>query len=76
MWSSAYFEDKLTDYAPASNWGNWAKCSWSRQRFQIKKRTFDLNKQIKILETVDTTSMILHLLHNYFIGLLVFFNKS
>ncbi len=23
-WGAAYFEEKLIDYAPASNWGNWA----------------------------------------------------
>ena len=23
-WGAAYFEDKLIDYCPASNWGNWA----------------------------------------------------
>ena len=24
IWGAAYFEEKLIDYSPASNWGNWA----------------------------------------------------
>ena len=24
MWGAAYFEEKLIDYCPANNWGNWA----------------------------------------------------
>jgi deoxyribodipyrimidine photo-lyase len=28
---AAYFEEKLLDYSPASNWGNWANCCWCWQ---------------------------------------------
>lgn len=45
-----YFEDKLIDYAPASNWGNWANVAGVGKDAK-SKNTFDLDKQIKILET-------------------------
>lgn len=46
---AAYFEEKLIDYAPASNWGNWASIAGVGR--DAKSRTgFDLNKQIKILD--------------------------
>lgn len=48
---AAYFEEKLVDYAPASNWGNWASIAGVSK--DTKSRNgFDLNKQIKILEVV------------------------
>ena len=48
---AAYFEEKLIDYAPASNWGNWATVAGVSKDTKTKN-TFDLNKQIKILEVV------------------------
>lgn len=46
---AAYFEEKLIDYAPASNWGNWASIAGVSK--DAKSRNgFDLNKQIKILD--------------------------
>jgi deoxyribodipyrimidine photo-lyase len=48
---AAYFEEKLTDYAPASNWGNWASVA-GVSKDSKSKNGFDLNKQIKILEVV------------------------
>ncbi|WP_316817820.1 DASH family cryptochrome [Pedobacter nyackensis] len=52
-WScgAAYFEEKLVDYAPASNWGNWASVAGVSKDVK-SKNGFDLNKQIKILEVV------------------------
>lgn len=47
---AVYFEDKLIDYAPASNWGNWANVAGVGKDAK-SKNTFDLDKQIKILET-------------------------
>ncbi|ACU05909.1 DASH family cryptochrome [Pedobacter heparinus] len=46
---AAYFEEKLIDYAPASNWGNWASVAGIGKDAR-SKNTFDLNKQIKILD--------------------------
>ncbi|NQX40461.1 deoxyribodipyrimidine photo-lyase [Pedobacter steynii] len=53
-----YFEDKLIDYAPASNWGNWANVAGVGKDAK-SKNSFDLDKQIKILETAvsDAASM-------------------
>jgi len=48
---AAYFEEKLIDYAPASNWGNWASVAGVSKDAK-SKNGFDLNKQIKILEVV------------------------
>lgn len=55
---AVYFEDKLIDYAPASNWGNWANVAGVGKDAK-SKNTFDLDKQIKILETAvsDTAPM-------------------
>lgn len=47
---AAYFEQKLLDYAPASNWGNWANIAMGGKDARSKS-TFDLDKQIKIIET-------------------------
>lgn len=46
---AAYFEEKLIDYAPASNWGNWAIVAGAGNE-NPSRSTFDLEKQIKILE--------------------------
>ena len=55
---AVYFEDKLIDYSPASNWGNWASVAGVGKDAK-SKNSFDLDKQIKILETVvsDATSI-------------------
>lgn len=55
---AVYFEDKLIDYAPASNWGNWASVAGVGKDVK-SKNTFDLDKQIKILDlsASDATSM-------------------
>ncbi|ALL04537.1 deoxyribodipyrimidine photolyase [Pedobacter sp. PACM 27299] len=55
---AVYFEEKLIDYAPASNWGNWANVAGVGKDLK-SKNTFDLDKQIKLLETAvsDAASM-------------------
>ena len=45
----AYFEQKLIDYSPASNWGNWANVA-TGNKDPRSKTTFDLDKHIKILD--------------------------
>ncbi len=49
---AAYFEEKLIDYAPASNWGNWANVAGAGLDLK-SKNTFDLDKQMKILDVVS-----------------------
>jgi len=44
-----YFEQKLIDYSPASNWGNWANVAVGGKDPR-SKNTFDLDKQIKMLD--------------------------
>lgn len=44
-----YFEQKLIDYSPASNWGNWANVAIGGKDPR-SKNTFDLDKQIKMLD--------------------------
>lgn len=46
---AAYFEQKLIDYSPASNWGNWANVAMGGKDPR-SKNTFDLDKQIKMLD--------------------------
>jgi len=46
---AAYFEEKLIDYSPASNWGNWANVALGGKDPK-SKNTFDLDKQLKALE--------------------------
>lgn len=50
-WTSGavYFEEKLIDYSPASNWGNWANVA-AGGKDPRSKNTFDLDKQIKMLD--------------------------
>jgi deoxyribodipyrimidine photo-lyase len=52
---AAYFEEKLIDYAPASNWGNWANVAGIGKDAH-SKNTFDLSKQIKILDIAISDS--------------------
>lgn len=47
---AAYFEEKLVDYAPASNWGNWANVAGIGIDAK-SKNSFDLDKQLRILDT-------------------------
>jgi deoxyribodipyrimidine photo-lyase len=44
-----YFEKKLIDYSPASNWGNWAYVAGGGKDPR-SKNAFDLDKQIKMLD--------------------------
>lgn len=53
-YGAAYFEEKLIDYAPASNWGNWASIAGVSKDAK-PKNGFDLNKQIKILDADPAT---------------------
>lgn len=46
---AAYFERKLIDYSPASNWGNWANVAMGGKEPR-SKNTFDLDKQMKMLD--------------------------
>jgi deoxyribodipyrimidine photo-lyase len=46
---ASYFEQKLIDYSPASNWGNWAYVAMGGKDPR-SKNTFDLDKQMKILD--------------------------
>lgn len=50
---AAYFEEKLIDYSPASNWGNWATVAGAGLDHK-SKNTFDLEKQMKILDVAVT----------------------
>lgn len=47
---AAYFEEKLVDYASASNWGNWAIVASSSENKQSKS-SFDLDKYLRILDS-------------------------
>jgi deoxyribodipyrimidine photo-lyase len=44
-----YFEQKLLDYSPASNWGNWANVAMGGKDSR-SKNSFDLEKQMKTLD--------------------------
>ncbi|UKT63080.1 DASH family cryptochrome [Pedobacter mucosus] len=49
VWGAAYFEEKLIDYNPASNWGNWANIAGVGND-QKTKNVFDFDKNIKNLD--------------------------
>lgn len=49
IFGAAYFEEKLIDYNPASNWGNWANMAGVGND-QKTKNVFDLDKYIKNLD--------------------------
>jgi len=49
IFGAAYFEEKLIDYNPASNWGNWANIAGVGND-QKTKSVFDLDKNIKNLD--------------------------
>ena len=46
---AAYFEEKLIDYAPASNWGNWANIAGVGNDKRLTD-TFSFEKQLKIFD--------------------------
>lgn len=46
---AAYFEERLIDYSPASNWCNWSIVAGGGKDQGSKKNTFDLEKQFKLL---------------------------
>lgn len=49
MMGAAYFEEKLIDYAPASNWGNWANLAGVGNDKRLTSG-FDFEKQLKIFD--------------------------
>ncbi len=50
---AAYFEEKLIDYAPASNWGNWANIAGVGNDERLTN-SFDFEKQLKIFDPKGT----------------------
>ena len=46
---AAYFEEKLLDYNPASNWGNWANIAGVGNDERLT-HSFDFEKQLKIVD--------------------------
>jgi deoxyribodipyrimidine photo-lyase len=49
---AAYFEEKSIDYAPANNWCNWSIVAGGGKPDHALKNTFNLDKQLKILDVV------------------------
>lgn len=47
MYGAAYFEEKLVDYAPASNWGNWSLFAEIGTPQKEVKPVVDIEKQTK-----------------------------
>ncbi|TCD27258.1 DASH family cryptochrome [Pedobacter psychrodurus] len=56
IFGAAYFEEKLIDYNPASNWGNWANIAGVGND-QKSKSVFDLDKNIKNLDPKGNYSL-------------------
>lgn len=50
---AAYFEEKLIDYSPASNWGNWATLAGVGNDERLTQ-SFDFQKQLKIFDPKGT----------------------
>ena len=50
MKGAAYFEEKSIDYAPANNWCNWAIVAGAGKAGHASKSTFNLDKQLKMLD--------------------------
>ncbi len=48
-WGAAYFEEKLIDYSPSSNWGNWAYLAGGGND-PIKKTLFSIEKQAAVYD--------------------------
>ncbi len=53
---AAYFEEKLIDYSPASNWGNWAIVAEGGKEPR-SKNAFDLEKQFKLLNIQPSSAV-------------------
>lgn len=53
-----YFEEKLIDYSPASNWGNWANVADGGKN-PNSKNMFDLDKHLKMLVPEGNDSAII-----------------
>ena len=49
VYGAAYFEEKLIDYAPASNWGNWANLAGVGNDTKLTA-SFDFQKLVKIVD--------------------------
>ncbi|RZL65589.1 MAG: DASH family cryptochrome [Pedobacter sp.] len=49
VYGAAYFEEKLIDYAPASNWGNWANLAGVGNDLRLTT-SFDFLKLVKIVD--------------------------
>lgn len=49
IYGAAYFEEKLIDYAPASNWGNWANLAGVGNDTKLTA-SFDFQKLVKIVD--------------------------
>lgn len=49
VFGAAYFEEKLIDYSPSSNWGNWANAAGVGND-QKSKASFNFDKNIKSLD--------------------------
>ncbi|MFA6278105.1 MAG: DASH family cryptochrome [Pedobacter sp.] len=49
MMGAAYLEEKLIDYCPASNWGNWATVAGVGNDQRLTT-SFDFEKQLKIVD--------------------------
>jgi deoxyribodipyrimidine photo-lyase len=56
IFGAAYFEEKLIDYNPASNWGNWANVAGVGND-QKSKSVFDIDKNIKNLDPKGNYSL-------------------
>jgi deoxyribodipyrimidine photo-lyase len=46
---AAYFEERLLDYSPASNWGNWANIAGVGNDNRLT-HSFDFEKQLKVID--------------------------
>ena len=70
MWGAAYFEEKLIDYCPANNWGNWAYIAGvgndprQYRHFNVLKQAMDYDPQgdyirlwIPELATINSTQI-------------------
>jgi deoxyribodipyrimidine photo-lyase len=70
MWGAAYFEEKLIDYCPANNWGNWAYIAGvgndprEYRHFNVLKQAMDYDPQgdyirlwIPELATINSTQI-------------------
>lgn len=53
---AVYFEEKLKDYATASNWGNWAIVANGTEKKQTKS-SFDLDKYLRLLESESVSKV-------------------